>query len=99
MGRAATITTESPYERSAVSRRARIAWRAARRRPLGAAGAFIIFIMVLMAAFAELISPFNPLATDYGAMLQPPSSTHWLGTDSFGRDVWTRIIYGARTAL
>ena len=59
----------------------------------------IVLIMVLMAAFAELISSFNPLATDYGAMLQAPSAAHWLGTDAFGRDVLTRIIYGSRTAL
>jgi peptide/nickel transport system permease protein len=99
MARAAAITTESFYGRFAVKRRVRAAWRTARRRPLGALGAFIIFIMVLMAALAELISPFNPLATDYGAMLQAPSSVHWLGTDSFGRDVLARIIYGSRTAL
>ena len=73
--------------------------RFTRQRPLGAAGAMIILIMVLMAALAELISSFNPLATDYGAMLQAPSAAHWLGTDSFGRDVLTRIIYGSRTAL
>jgi peptide/nickel transport system permease protein len=59
----------------------------------------IIFVMVFMASFAELISSFNPLATDYGAMLQAPGAMHWLGTDSFGRDVLTRIIYGSRTAL
>jgi peptide/nickel transport system permease protein len=55
--------------------------------------------MILMAALAELISPFNPLTTNYRAMLQAPSAAHWLGTDSFGRDVMSRIIYGSRTAL
>ena len=70
-----------------------------RRRPLGAAGAVIIILMILMAALAELISPFNPLVTNYSAMLQAPGPVHWLGTDSFGRDVMTRIIYGSRTAL
>jgi peptide/nickel transport system permease protein len=55
--------------------------------------------MVLMAALAGVIAPFDPLATDYGAMLQAPSSAHWFGTDSFGRDVLTRILYGSRTAL
>jgi len=73
--------------------------RFARRRPLGAAGAAIVVLMGLMAALAELISPFNPLATNYGAMLQAPGAAHWLGTDAFGRDVMTRIIYGSRTAL
>jgi peptide/nickel transport system permease protein len=76
-----------------------ISVRFAQRRPLGMAGAVIIVIMILVAALAELISPFNPLATDYGAMLRPPGGAHWLGTDAFGRDVLTRLIYGSRTAL
>ncbi|HTM09883.1 MAG TPA: ABC transporter permease [Verrucomicrobiae bacterium] len=75
------------------------ALRFARRRPLGAAGAVIIFVMIAAAALANLISPYEPLVTDYGAMLQAPSAAHWLGTDSFGRDVLSRIIYGSRTAL
>ena len=73
--------------------------RFARRRPLGAVGAAIIVIMILAALLAGVISPFDPLTTDYAAMLQAPSSQHWFGTDSFGRDVLTRIIYGSRTAL
>jgi peptide/nickel transport system permease protein len=76
-----------------------VSFRFARHRPLGAAGAVIIIVMILMAALAELISPFNPLVTNYSAMLQAPSAAHWLGTDSFGRDVMSRIIYGSRTAL
>ncbi|HEX9663770.1 MAG TPA: ABC transporter permease [Candidatus Binatia bacterium] len=73
--------------------------RFAGQRPLGAAGALIILIMILTALLAGLIAPYDPLGTDYAAMLQAPSSTHWFGTDSFGRDVLTRIIYGSRTAL
>ena len=74
-------------------------FRFARQRPLGAVGALIILIMMLTALLAGLIAPYNPLATDYAAMLQAPSSAHWFGTDSFGRDVLTRILYGSRTAL
>ena len=70
-----------------------------RRRPLGAVGAAIILVMAVMAATANLIAPYDPLATDYGAMLSPPGSGHWLGTDAFGRDVLSRMIYGSRTAL
>jgi peptide/nickel transport system permease protein len=73
--------------------------RFSRRRPLGALGAAIIVLMVVMAALAGFIAPYNPLANDYGAMLAPPSAEHWLGTDAFGRDVLSRIIYGSRTAL
>jgi len=49
--------------------------------------------------FAPLVTPYDPLAVDYGGMLAAPSWQHWMGTDSFGRDVFSRIIYGARTAL
>jgi peptide/nickel transport system permease protein len=55
--------------------------------------------MVVMAATAGLIAPYNPVANDYTAMLAGPSSEHWLGTDAHGRDVLTRILYGSRTAL
>ena len=69
------------------------------QQPLGAAGLVIIVLMAMAAAFAPLIAPYDPLAVDYGAMLAAPSREHWLGTDSFGRDVLSRVIYGARTAL
>jgi peptide/nickel transport system permease protein len=69
------------------------------QRPLGAFGALIVIIMILAAALASIVAPFDPLATDYATMLQAPSSVHWFGTDSYGRDVLTRILYGARTAL
>jgi peptide/nickel transport system permease protein len=70
-----------------------------RRRPLGAVGAALILLMVVMAVTADFIAPYNPLANDYTAMLAAPSAEHWLGTDAHGRDVLTRIIYGSRTAL
>ena len=73
--------------------------RFARQRPLGAIGAAIVFVMIFAAALAGVVAPFDPLATDYGAMLQAPSAAHWFGTDAFGRDVFSRIIYGSRTAL
>jgi peptide/nickel transport system permease protein len=73
--------------------------RFACRRPLGAVGAVIIVIMALTAMLAGLIAPYDPLTNDYGAMLQAPTRAHLLGTDAFGRDVLSRIIYGSRTAL
>jgi peptide/nickel transport system permease protein len=69
------------------------------QQPLGAAGLAIIILMGVCAAFAPWVAPYDPLAVDYAAMLMPPSPEHWLGTDSFGRDVASRVIYGARTAL
>lgn len=70
-----------------------------RKQPLGAAGAFVVIIMGLSAIFAGLISPYNPVANDLASMLQPPDVSHWMGTDEFGRDILTRVMYGARTAL
>lgn len=69
------------------------------QQPLGAAGLVIIILMGVCAAFAQWVAPYDPLTVDYAAMLAPPSAEHWLGTDSFGRDVLSRVIYGARTAL
>jgi ABC-type dipeptide/oligopeptide/nickel transport system permease subunit len=62
-------------------------------------GALIIAILVVIAAFAELIAPYDPYAQDLRAALQQPSPAHWLGTDPFGRDILSRIIYGTRTSL
>jgi peptide/nickel transport system permease protein len=70
-----------------------------RRKPLGAAGAIVVIIMILMAVFADIVSPYDPEANSFAEMTQAPSWAHWLGTDQFGRDVLARIIYGARTAL
>ncbi|HET9488731.1 MAG TPA: ABC transporter permease [Methylomirabilota bacterium] len=71
----------------------------AQRRPLGAIGAAIVLLMLVVATTATAISPYDPLAVDFGAMLAAPSADHWLGTDAFGRDVLSRLIYGSRTAL
>jgi peptide/nickel transport system permease protein len=73
--------------------------RFARQRPLGAAGAVIIVLMLLSAVAAPLIAPYHPLETDFLAQFSPPTTAHWLGTDAFGRDLLSRLLYGARTAL
>jgi peptide/nickel transport system permease protein len=71
----------------------------ARRRTLGAAGATVVILMILVAVFATWLAPYDPVAVDFGVMLGPPSAAHWLGTDAFGRDVLSRLIHGSRTAL
>jgi peptide/nickel transport system permease protein len=68
-------------------------------QPTGAAGLAVIAVLFALGAFAEFFAPYDPLAIDFGAMLAPPSFEHWMGTDAFGRDIFSRIIYGARTAL
>jgi peptide/nickel transport system permease protein len=70
-----------------------------RRRPLGALGGAVILLMLVTAICAPLLTPYDPVATDFGAMLSPPSKAHPLGTDAFGRDVLSRLIFGSRTAL
>ena len=70
-----------------------------RREPLGAFGMVIVIIMAITSVSAELIAPYSPTANDFASMTEAPSWTHWLGTDQFGRDLLSRIIYGARTAL
>jgi peptide/nickel transport system permease protein len=70
-----------------------------RANPLGAFGGFIVVAMFVMAIFAPFLTSYDPTANDFGAMLSPPDWEHLLGTDQFGRDLLSRIIYGARTAL
>src|SRR5579863_2449305 len=70
-----------------------------RREPLGAFGLVLVLIIAVTGLSAELIAPYSPTSNDFAAMTEPPSWAHLLGTDQFGRDLLSRIIYGARTAL
>ncbi len=70
-----------------------------RKYPLGAFGAVIVVVMIVMAVFANILSPYDPEANAFEFMLSPPNLDFWMGTDQFGRDILTRLIYGARTAL
>jgi len=70
-----------------------------RANPLGAFGGFVVCTMVVMAVFAPWLTSYDPTSNDFGAMLSPPDFEHFLGTDQFGRDLLSRIIFGARTAL
>ncbi len=70
-----------------------------RTQPMGTAGLIVITLMTMAAIMPEALSPYEPEAIDFASMLAPPSWEHPLGTDSFGRDILTRLIYGARTAL
>lgn len=70
-----------------------------RDQPLGAVSGIMVIFMILVAVFAPQIAPFDPVEANYGAMMTAPNAEYWLGTDQFGRDVLSRIIWGARTAL
>lgn len=69
------------------------------QQPLGALAFLVILVMVCGGLLADVVAPYDPVAIDFEAMLGAPSLAHPLGTDAFGRDVLSRIVYGARTAL
>jgi len=71
----------------------------ARQQPLGAVSLVIILVMMFAGIFSGWVAPYDPLQIDFAAILAPPSAEHWCGTDAFGRDILSRIIYGSRTAL
>ena len=73
--------------------------RALARHRLATAGLAIIALQCLMAVLAPLLAPYSPYDQDLYAVLSPPSTAHWLGTDNLGRDVLSRVIYGARVSL
>jgi peptide/nickel transport system permease protein len=81
------------------ARRRRLLRKRFMRRPLAVAGLVIATCFILMAIFAPWLAPYSASATDFNATLAPPSSQHWLGTDELGRDVLSRIIWGARASI
>ena len=70
-----------------------------RQNRMALAGLGIVLILVFIAVFAPLLTRYNPYAMDLNQQLLPPSFRHWLGTDKFGRDLLTRILYGTRISL
>jgi peptide/nickel transport system permease protein len=71
----------------------------ARKKPLGAFGAVVAVLLIIVAIFAPLIATHDPNATDSALVFAPPGSEHWLGGDQIGRDVFSRLVYGARVSL
>ncbi len=74
-------------------------WDTLRKKPLGAASAALIALLVLTAIFADVMAPYDPLAPGPEIRLSAPSRAHLFGTDDIGRDVLSRVIYGARISL
>jgi peptide/nickel transport system permease protein len=70
-----------------------------RRQPIGSIGIVIVAVFGLAGLLADVIAPYSPTANDFAAMTEAPSWAHWLGTDQLGRDILTRILFGARTAF
>ncbi len=88
----AAPATAAPPRRSAT-------WNFIRSQPLGMLGLMVIVAYVVMALGARWIAPFDPEEIDFTAQLAKPNLEHWFGTDQFGRDVFSRLVYGSRTAL
>src|SRR5919198_2419302 len=70
-----------------------------RGNPLGALAAVLLLVMILAAAFAETLATHDPIQTDAEHTLAHPDRVHWFGTDNLGRDIYSRIVYGARVSL
>ena len=73
--------------------------RFCRRKPLGAIGAALVLALIIMAVFADRIAPYTYDETIRGARMKPPSAQFWMGTDNLGRDIWSRVVYGARISV
>src|SRR5215467_9275957 len=78
---------------------ARRALRRLFKRKGAVAGLIVLAIFLLLAVFAPLITPFDPIATSWSLVRKPPSALHWFGTDELGRDVLSRVIHGTRASL
>ena len=94
------IQTEAQFEEVAPKKPwSQVMLELCRKQPLGVFGLAIVFVMILAAILAEVVAPNDPLQEHFDAMLAAPSAEYLLGTDEFGRDILTRLIYGSRTAL
>jgi peptide/nickel transport system permease protein len=74
-------------------------WRFCRRKPLGALGGLIVIALVVMAALAPWIAHYAYDETLRGARMKAPGAQFWMGTDNLGRDIWSRVVYGARVSV
>jgi len=70
-----------------------------RRKPLGAIGAIILFAFIGTALVAPQLATYDPDLNNYRERVKPPSVEHWFGTDNFGRDIYSRVIYGAQISM
>jgi len=73
--------------------------RFCRRKPLGAIGAVLVVGLIVMAVFADRIAPYSYDESVPGSRMKPPSARFWMGTDNIGRDMWSRVVYGARISV
>jgi len=74
-------------------------WQFCRQKPLGAIGGFIVLVLLIMAIFAPWIAPYSYDETIPGARMKAPGAQFWMGTDNLGRDVYSRVVYGASVSI
>jgi peptide/nickel transport system permease protein len=74
-------------------------WKRFRGNRFALAGGIVVVVLFLLSFLAPYITPYNPSAIDAYHVLMPPSAAHWMGTDELGRDVFTRVVFGARISL
>lgn len=74
-------------------------WKRLRRNKLSMVGLVIVILLILLAVFADVVSPYDYAAQNMSEKLQMPSASHWFGTDNYGRDILSRVIHGGRTSL
>jgi peptide/nickel transport system permease protein len=84
---------------ASVTNSRRSVWQELARHPLAVVGLSVLVVFVLLSVFAPLLAPFEPDRTSLLERFQPPSAKHWLGADELGRDIYTRLMYGARVSL
>lgn len=77
----------------------RESWKRFKRNPTALIGLGVVCFLILLAIFAPLVAPYDFQAQDYSVMMQKPSAQHLFGTDPFGRDIFSRIVYGTRYSL
>ena len=94
------LTTDAPASRGqALAGRVWATTTTLARNPLAVVGAAIVLSLILVAGFAPLLAPESPIGQELSRRLLPPSAAHWMGTDELGRDILSRVIWGARITL
>src|SRR3982075_312201 len=95
----AALGTIPITDRDEIESPARRALRRLLQRKGAVVGLIVIGAFIVLALFAPLIAPYDPIATSWTLVRKPPSALHWFGTDDLGRDVLSRVMYGARASL
>jgi peptide/nickel transport system permease protein len=95
----AAATSFEVMPEAPLSQPARQTWRRFRRNRLAVAGLVLVLLLVLVAILAPVLAPYGPDVTNFNLALKPPGPGHWLGTDDLGRDVLSRVVFGAQESL